>query len=172
MKIFIITTIFTAFFLAEGVFAWPVVESYHRTIQLMEAKNPGKVCVIKDVFGKPVYLFEAFINAYNFADEDYDYTGIFEFTIIPLYDSNVWPLLLNSGADRTWDSRARMLPEDFAGTVQRISRKFNFRNTELILNIKKWKLEPNNKQKEDGYDTRMNEIEFDLDIFPVEGERK
>ncbi len=93
--------------------SWPEIKPFKKIIKFIDHQKPSAKIEIHGKDGKPIYLLECYLNAYDFANDDFDYSGIFEcrLTSIGKYEGYTTLLTEEKKQTRDWQS----LDEDSPG---------------------------------------------------------
>jgi hypothetical protein len=148
---YLLCIVFTSGLLAAfaqgGGSNWPKIKQETLTFTLSDASLKSIHHIIEDEDGKPAYLLEAYINAYDYATPSAEHllSGDFECVLTPLY-SKVTGINLFTNTEkpkRDWENRARfLLPEIEAPESKQLpgwgrSRTFSLRNMDISINLLK-----------------------------------
>lgn len=129
---------------------WPVVNPLSRSIHFVDHQNIGAKVAITGTGGKPLYLLQCYLNAYDHGDDPgFNYSGNFECRLTCLYSEQSYSTLLTDEIQQTadWESRGRFLFEELAGDCAKypeygMVRHFRLRGMRLTLAIKNFNVEP------------------------------
>lgn len=132
---------------AAQVLRWPDIKGSATTFRLTDGEQPEARLIIEDTTGKPLYLLECYLNAYEREDSSFDYSGDFECRLTSLSGVDGHATLLSEAehATRDWESRGRFLLEELAGSCGDYPdygrvRNFSLRGMKLTLEVLTYQL--------------------------------
>lgn len=153
---------------------WPVIKPIRKSFLFIDHKKESAKLTIVGLDGKPLYLLECYLNAYDHEDPNFNYSGDFECRLTPLNSMKFYFTLLTDKTNATadWQSRGRFLIEELAGKCADYPeygkvRHFKLRGMDLTLNIKKFKIEPGSSVKNTPWERdRVKEVLLDVTVVP------
>jgi len=157
---------------AEKKEIWLQVLPLDQSIEFVDHVNEKAEIKIFCKNGAPLYLLECYLNAYDHATNDFDYSGDFECRLTSLNgDNRGFSTLLTEEKNQSsdWESRGRFLLEEITGKCAEYPdygkvRYFKLRNMNLTLSIKKLELEPN--KSNDSSVHRIKRLVFGIQVVP------
>jgi hypothetical protein len=120
---------------------WPKVVAFKNEFQLADHTNQSFKLEIKDEKGKPLYLLQGHMNAWDFAGNDFWYSGDFECRLTELGVKHSENLLAeDENATRDSQSRGRFLRQELESKCWDYPdyghlRCFKLRGMELCIEI-------------------------------------
>jgi hypothetical protein len=153
---------------------WPKVQTTKKTICLANRKKESARLLIRSENGKPLYLLECRINAYDHQDPNFDYSGDFECRLTSLYSKESISTLLTEEEHptRDWQSRGRFLLEELAGKCADYPeygkvRHFRLRGMELTIAVEAYTTEEGSAAKNGPWHRdRIEKMRFTIKVTP------
>ncbi len=151
---------------------WPTVAPLTQAVHFVDREKQEAKMEVVGIDGKPLYLLECHLNAYDYDDPNFDYSGDFECRMISLYSNNIYSTLLTEDANqsRDWQSRGRFLLSELVGKCGDYPeygkiRHFRLRGMNLTLEISKLIVEPGSKAYNRPWPTdRIKELDLKITI--------
>jgi hypothetical protein len=127
---------------------WPTIRPLTWRFHFVDKKAQVARTRIHDVHGNPLYMLECCLNAYDYANNEFDYSGAFECRLTSLYSNETFSTLLTEERDqvRDWQSRGRFMLQEIEGKCAAYPeygriRSFRLRGMILRLDIKDIKMD-------------------------------
>jgi hypothetical protein len=127
--------------------AWPTIQAETRTYDFPDARKASVTLPILGEDEKPLYRIEC--HQFGFADPAFDYSGDFECRLRSLYSKETYSTLFTDDPNqsRDWESRARFLSEELAGSCADYPeygrvRSFSLRGMKIELALSRVVLDP------------------------------
>ncbi len=151
---------------------WPVIEPVKKTFHFVDRHNTEAKLKIVGTDGTPLYLLECYLNAYDYEDRDFDYSGDFECRLTSLYSKEVYSTLLTEEQHptRDWESRGRFLIKELMGRCAQYPeygrlRHFTLRGMNLALEIKNFTIKLGSKvENSPWYVERIEELDLEVAV--------
>jgi hypothetical protein len=127
---------------AAAAAEWPAVEGLKTTFRFVDGRQEHLDLRIRSRTKEELYRLDCFLNAWEHAARDFDYSGAFECRLTPVDPSTRFSTLLTEepGQSRDWESRGRFLLPEIQGQCGEYPefgrvRTFRLRGMKLTLEI-------------------------------------
>lgn len=176
IKLILISIIFSTNVIGYGK-SWPSVPKLKQTFKLQDSGSKSVVFRIDDNNGCAAYLFEAYLNAYEWDSPPADFilSGDFECELTPLYGRRTYENLLTYARNQTRSiqNRGRFMLDEFANKSTPapmgwgLDRKFSFRGIDFEIKIISFACYSENDQLPSWAEKgkkRLKWIKFEIDM--------
>jgi len=158
---------------------WPEVFPLQQTIRFVDRQVTAAKIDINGKNGKPLYLLECYLNAFDNNKEYFEYTGAFECRLTSLYDSSSHYRTLLTERNpqlRDWWSRGvfkieEIVPKNVVGVRIQYpgfgrNRCFRLRGMKITLDVANVVLDSSSAHKKSYYRERVKSLDLKVAVTP------